>query len=336
LTKEIIKKAPVSFDEKERIYNLIAHSHWLVDGDSFEDIAFYFRRPNDFKMAQIFARADSNSAGFYYQPDPSLIDEVVNNIDKINKNGILLFADSLPVDKTKYDTNKYGVKYLDLRDPEASVEKYGYPKGTKVKDLKFLCHSSQNEQLDFSTLCDDSKNVCLSTSLVDRKKGFSIERNDGETYILSGNNANLIIGGKNICGTGAKRDYNYAKNAMYKNIPDYSKPFRSLISDMYKDELNLSDEDYLKLYNQICNLDRKEEIKDVELNSGRILSGSEIIKILEKIQKEMVTDDGSGIRDYINEFVVYNPKIEAIVKNSKDIAGDIDSIKQSKHPVILV
>ena len=125
IAKEIIKKLPISFDEKERIYNLIKHSHWLVDKESERTQGFYFRRPNDFKIAQIFSRADSNSAGFEYNPSKRRIDLIKENIDKINSDGILIFADNIPIDTSSFETNRYGVKYMDFRNPEASVEKYG-------------------------------------------------------------------------------------------------------------------------------------------------------------------------------------------------------------------
>jgi hypothetical protein len=152
IAKEIIKKTELSNDDKERIYNLIIHSHWLVDGSSDKDIAFYFRRPNDFLMAEIFEESDSNSAGFEYEPSEKKIATIKSNIDKINTTGIPLFADNLPTEDKYYDKTPSGIRYLDFRDPEASAEKYGYPAGTKIKDLKFLCHSSDDKYTDFKTL----------------------------------------------------------------------------------------------------------------------------------------------------------------------------------------
>ena len=336
--KEIIKKMEVSFDEKERIYNLIKHSHWLVESCGSEDLAFYFRRPNDFKMAQMFEKADSNSAGFEYAPNSDKIESIKKNIDKINSNGIPIFADSLPTDITKYDVNKHGVRYIDLRDPEASVEKYGYPKGTKVKDLKFLCHASSDNAKDFSALCDDSKDVCLSTMLLDRSSGFSTGYNSYGAYILSGNNANIVLGGKDLSCTGGHRGYNYAKEAMYQRMEKLESSgmgnrneSREEIPNKIRESLNLSKEEYIEFYNSICNLENTDEIEDVKLSTNRIVSKEEIKSAISDIKDFMVKKRENGERGYTNEFVVYNPKIEAQV-----VSGDIDRYTESDVPLVLV
>ena len=336
--KEIIKKMEVSFDEKERIYNLIKHSHWLVESCDSEDLAFYFRRPNDFKMAQMFEKADSNSAGFEYAPNSDKIKSIKKNIDKINSNGIPIFADSLPTDITKYDVNKHGVRYIDLRDPEASVEKYGYPKGTKVKDLKFLCHASSDNAKDFSALCDDSKDVCLSTMLLDRSSGFSTGYNSYGAYILSGNNANIVLGGKDLSCTGGHRGYNYAKEAMYQRMEKLESSgmgnrneSREEIPNKIREELNLSKEEYIEFYNSICNLENTDEIEDVKLSTNRIVAKEEIKSTISDIKDFMAKKRENGERGYTNEFVVYNPKIEAQV-----VSGDIDRYTESDVPLVLV
>lgn len=341
--KEIIKKMNISFDDKERIFNLIKHSHWLVDGSGNDDIAFYFRRPNDFKMAEIFEKADSNSAGFEYNPDPAKITEIKNNIDKINSTGIPIFADSLPTDESKYDVNKYGVKYIDLRDPEASVEKYGYPKGTKVKDLKFICHGSPESPQNLSVLCDDSKDVCLSTRLLTCDSHFSTRYGGIYSYILSGNNANIVLGDKDTSCTGGKRGYDYAKNSMYQTMENlmtesggYINHNRSrvAVSKQICADLDLTEEEYLELYTSICNLERLEDISDIELSTGKKLKAETIQKTISNIRDYMVeyVPHPDEYHDrFENEFVVYNPKIEAQV-----VRGDIDSYKQSDIPLVLV
>lgn len=317
LTKEILKKTDLSFDEKERIYNLINHSHWLVEGSSIEDTAFNFRRPNDFKMAEIFEKADSNSAGFEYNPNPEKISQINQNIDKINQTGIPLFVNQLPKDDKYYDKTPSGTRYLDLRDPEMSVEKYGYPKGTKVKDLKFLCHSSSDDLSNFEALCDDSKEVCLSTSLLDCRQRFSTGYNYSGSYIVSGNNANIVIGGKDVGCTGGHRGREYAKRVMY--LQEAQKGFlpnekeRQIIPNQIKENLNLTAEEYLELYTNICNLEQLEDIQDVSLKTGRTIKKEDIQKTISDIQTELVRPREKDEKGYTNEIVVYNPKIEAAV-----------------------
>ena len=81
--KEIIKKIPISVEEKERIYNLILNSHWTTDNNSIYDTALNFRFHNDFKIAQILACADGASSGFAFPVSQKQLQDIQNLIPKI-------------------------------------------------------------------------------------------------------------------------------------------------------------------------------------------------------------------------------------------------------------
>ena len=311
--KEIIKKTNYSLDDKERIFNLINHSHWLVDGSTSDDISFAFRRPNDFKMAEIFERADCNSAGFEYKPPIDRIRRIQQKIYRINATGIPLFANNLPTEDKYYDKTPSGIRYVDFRNPDDIVEKYGYPVGTRVRNLKFLCHSSNDKESDFKALCDDSKDVCLSTSLLDYRKRFATGYNSFGEYIISGNNANIILGGKDVACTGGHRGYEYAKDMINCGSEHYSKIEREGISNIIKNNLNLSTEEYAELFTKICNNKNIEDIDDVTLSSGYEIPKEDIQHTINDLQHELIRPKELGENGYTNEFVVYNPKIEGIV-----------------------
>ena len=311
--KEIIKKTNYSLDDKERIFNLINHSHWLVDGSTSDDISFAFRRPHDFEMAEIFEKADCNSAGFEYDPPSDRIFRIQQKIQRINAAGIPLFANNLPTENKLYDKTPSGIRYVDFRNPDAIVEKYGYPVGTKVRNLKFLCHSSNDKESDFKALCDDSKDVCLSTSLLDYRKRFSTGYNSFGDYIVSGNNANIILGGKDVTCTGGHRGYEYAKDMINCGSEHYSRTRREGISNTIKNRLNLSTDEYKELFTQICNDENLEDIEDVTLSNGEEISKEDIQHTINDLQRELVRPKELGENGYTNEFVVYNPKIEGVV-----------------------
>ncbi len=313
IAKEIIKKTNYSLDDKERIFNLINHSHWLVDGSTSDDISFVFRRPNDFKMAEIFERADCNSAGFEYNPPVHRMRRIKQKINRINETGIPLFANNLPAEDKYYDKTPSGIRYVDFRNPDDIVEKYGYPTGTKVRNLKFLCHSSNDKESDFKALCDDSKDVCLSTSLLDYKSRFATGYNSFGEYIISGNNANIILGGKDVACTGGHRGYEYAKNMINCESEHYSKIEREGISNIIKNNLNLSTEEYAELYSKICNNQNIEDINNVILSSGYEIPKEYIQHTINDLQRELIRPKELGENGYTNEFIVYNPKIEGIV-----------------------
>lgn len=309
--KDIIKKLPLSNENQERIYNFIRHSHFATDGDSIEDIAIYFRRPNDFKMAEILGRADSASAGFAFVPSKAMLDEIQRKIDAINSNGILLFNENIPKGLKNLETTKDGVKYLDFSNPDNDVSKYGFKNGTKVKDLNFLCHASYESSVDFYNLLNGYKDICLSSSYLSCKNGIKLQQKPRTTVILSAPNSNIVSGGRETVCTGKQKDYRYLYEALYKSYGPQRKD-REAFSIELKQDLNLNNEEYIELFQKTSSLNSIDEIQDITFKSGRTLKAGEIIAAIENIQKNL-TSDNLAVNGYINEFVVHNPKIQAFV-----------------------
>ncbi len=348
--KEIIKKLPVSLDEKERIYNLILNSHWTTEGKSDKDLGAVFRHGNDFKMAQILAEADTYSAGFKYAPDYRLLRNTQNNIKTIKSNGIPLFADNLPIDKSKFPKNDEGIMYLDFTDKELDLTRYGFPDGTCVKNLNMLCHSSSRSLEHLLNICDDSKEICLSSSLLNGNSSLRTFYNNGCNVILHACNSDIALGGIMVGGTGGKRGFDEYKDYIYmenncKNHDEYDKSryekYRQEIPNFLKQELKLSDEEYYEFYNQIEFFKSKKDIKRITLSSGRILHSYNIKKAINKVQAVLVSNE-SG-KDYENEVVIFQPKIEASVMSKQEFLNTSIKNNQTKQtakknniPIILV
>ena len=309
--KDIIKKLPLSNENQERIYNFIRHSHFATDGDSIEDIAIYFRRPNDFKMAEILGRADSASAGFAFIPSKPMLDEIQRKIDAINSNGILLFNNNLPKDLKNMEKTQDGTKYLDFSNPDLDVSKYGFKEGTKVKDLNFLCHASFESSVDFYHLLNGYKDICLSSSYLSCKNGLKLQQKPRTIAILSAPNSNIISGGRETVCTGKQKDFRYVQEALYKTYGPQKRD-REAFSMEFKQDLDLNNEEYLELFQKISSLASIDEIQDIILKSGKILKGEEIKGAISDIQKNL-TSDNLAVEGYVNEFVVHNPKIQAFV-----------------------
>lgn len=347
--KEIIKKLPVSFSEKERIYNLILNSHWTTEGKSSEDLAAIFRHPNDFKMAQILAKADTISAGFEYAPDEKVIEETEANIKKIQTNGIILFADNLPVDKSKFPT-KDGVMYLDFTDKEADLSQYGFHPGTKVKDLNLLCHSTYEKLDGILGVCDDSKEICLSASLLNAQHGLSTGYNYGCNVILDSANSDIAVGGVYTACTGGKRNFEHFKDYVYmRNTTNECEKYkakrneeqRKEIPDFLKKELGLSDEEYIEFFNKMEYFDSKKSVQDITLSTGRTIKADNIKEALNTLHNNMLNSKTGG--DYINEVVTFQPKIQAVVMNKRcflkpndEDAKLLADAKANNIPIILV
>ena len=344
--KELVKKLPINSDEKKRIYNIIINSHWVTDGTDAKDLAASYRYFNDFKIAQIIAKADAESAGFTYAANESTVDEINSNIEFIRKNGIPIFADNLPVDKSKFPQDAEGVKYLDFSDPDKDLSEFGFAQGTKVKDLNFLCHSSHGTLNELSAICDDSKEICLSSSLLNVNYGLSTNYNSGVSVILHSSNSDIALAGKKVGCTGGQRGRDAFETYIFMQGKNESeakrnKNFRTELPNFIKKELNLTDEEYYEFFDLIDKFDKKECLKDIKLKSGRIISAEETARALDNMHQYMLAAQNKG--DYINEVVVFQPKIEAVVMSKKDFINSSikdnqikQTAKENNIPIILV
>lgn len=332
--KELMKKLPISVDEKTRVYNLILNSHWTTDNISAKDLAAKLRYKNDFKIAQILSKADTISSGFQYCPNSSFVNMINEYIDTIHSNGIMLFANNLPVDKSNFPKDKNGILYLDLTDKEKDLTEFGFKKGTKVKDLKFLCHSTSSKFSDFVDFCDDSKEICLSASYLSAANSLKTNYNRGYNVILHSSNSDIALGGKEIGCTGIKRgfehfkDYIYMENNNWENDPykaESNTKQRKEIPNFLKNELCINDEEYKQLYREISNYCDIEDIKDIKASKDKTISKENIKEAFNKLSNYMLKEDNTPCVYYKNEVVIFQPKLEAVVMNKKNFfSTDID------------
>ncbi len=346
--KEIVKKVPISSDDKERIYELIKHSHWTTNSTRNEDMAAIFRRKNDLKFALILSKADTESAGFEYPVKQERIDRIYALRDKIYKNGIPIFASVLP-DRGMIPQDSYGLKVIDFTDKNADLSKYGFTAGTKFSDLNFLCHSSTKSASELLSLCDDSKEICLSAILLNPvSSNLMTEYNKGCNVLLSSPNSNICLASSTIGSTGCRRGFEEFKQYLYGQsyegamLPDVGiERFREEIPKKLKSYLSLSDEEYAELYCELDSLNSVSEIKDVSLSNGKIVNGdlikSGIKSVLDYL--DIYRKDGK------NEVVAFSPKVLAFVikkdlydkhEFDRDTLGIINAAKENDIPLVLV
>ena len=346
--KEIVKKVPMSRDDKERIYELIKHSHWISNGVTDEEMAAIFRRKNDIKLAEIIAKADAESARF----DNPVNQERVKNIyalrDKIYKNGIPLFVSALP-DKNMISIGSNGLRIVDFTDKNAELAKYGFNSGMKYNDLNFLCHSSTKSASDLLCMCDDSKEICLSSILLSpASSNLLTEHNKGCNVILSAPNSNICLAGSTVGSTGCRRGFQEFKQYLYGQsyegamLPDVGiEKFREEIPTKIKKYLALDDNEYAELYSEIDSLNSVDEISDVSLSNGKVVRADSIKSSIKSILNYLYTYRKDGK----NEVVVFNPKILAFVikkdlynrqEPDRDTLETIRTARENDIPIVIV
>ena len=181
LTKEILKKTDLSFDEKERIYNLINHSHWLVDGRSNEDIAFDFRRPNDFKMAEMYKPEIAtlvnklDSWGRYWK-DPSIKEE---RLEKRHEYTMDSYGNWYEDGKKAENQALYSVRFI---EDTANPKRTGFwliIEGMAVDKMEVLGYSNNTgttQILQSSTIVDGNHKTVVAETIIRKESGMHLRQ----------------------------------------------------------------------------------------------------------------------------------------------------------------
>ena len=204
-------------------------------------------------------------------------------------------------------------------------------KGTKVKNLNLLAHNAPCDFESMINLCDDSKEICLSSSFLNASGNIKTNYNPGYRegncdVILYSSNADIALAGINVCCTGRKRGFEHFKDFIYgennsykdeKNRAEENKKCRNELPNYLKEQLNLSDDEYLELYKHLEKYSDKRDIQTVTLSSNRTLDAKTIKDAINNMHNYLLTGNENG-GTYINEAVVFQPKIQAVVLNKKD------------------
>ena len=168
----ILEKFKLSTEVKDRIIDIIQNHHWFgsynMGLSSVKDVAVRCRYPEDFEIYQIMAKADlenvnkyfhlggksggaANQAEFekYFEEKIKPIRQTLNQVyarhnpvfyTRFIGNGKLF-----PIEKIKIGNEEVELRVLDLNKlPEnASLEQYGFPKGTTKENVRFLVHMTK-------------------------------------------------------------------------------------------------------------------------------------------------------------------------------------------------
>ena len=362
--RNIISKFYKNPESLDRVFELIKNHHWLEEYNttsdisaSSKDLAYRFRRPNDFEIAKIMARADlmAVSDEFYAAHKNALDDyklnEINNRLNQIYQTGSLIMSDYFIGRNYSNleDVNIKGrnFKVLDfhkIKDDEDLI-KYGFAKGRTKKDVQFLVHmvSKDNIKNDLSVLENITSSVnggVLSESLItpyykrtyqDRKFGV----------LLSQINANLINTSNTNQGSGNKKDVNNAIDLLFNS---YASDTRTSFRENFLKNLSLgpdevSIEEYGKFYKD--NLVSKTLITQFPDNKTyqlgkRTFSGSDIKRAIVEFQNSLIDKTESTH----NEIIGFAPKINAVIIKADNIKEAPDELLDFAHkdnlPVILI
>jgi len=362
--RSIVKKFFNNPEKRDRLYEIIQNHHWLEEYSTASDkelkakeLAFRFRRPNDFELAKIMARADlqSVSDSFYEDYKNALAHEklvpVDRNLDFLYATGNAIFSDYIVApSKLKLHTQqKDGIEYSVINFNEIAsdedMSQYGFLNGVKKKDIRLLVHMVDSKKIlnslnTVKLLTSPFNGGVLSESLItpdyqrtycDRKYGV----------LLSQINTNIVNENSQNQGSGTQKDFKNLLDLIYGNYNIETRAnFRhSLLENLGINSKDISDKEYGEFYrNVIASKTSVSQIpphKEFKIGTNTF-TGQDLIDAIIKYQDSLI----DKTQKQHNEIVGYTPKIQAVIAKAKTLDKVPDELLKFAHennyPVILI
>ena len=363
-TRGISKKIFTAPEIHDRLFELIDNHHWSEEYSLAEDktkkaqeLAYRFRRPNDFKISQIIALSDLKALNeSFYERLKGCLDEenlkpIQDNLDKLYASGNALFTDRVIGNKklenlTKTKNGKsYQVINLHKIGNNEDLGNYGFIRGKRKDDLFFLVHMVDSDSIYSSLntvklLTSPMNGGVLSESIITPKHARTYcDRKYG--VILSQINTNIINESESNQGSGRTKDFSSIINLIFSGESDIERNnFRnSLLKILDIPAENISDKEYAKFYKET--LASKNLIEEINLtkdyNIGKYtISGPKLYSAIKEFQNSLIDKEGYCH----NEIVGYTPKINAVVAKAnkfEELPNELLKFANENNlPIILI
>lgn len=362
--KSIVKKLIKNPETQDRIYELIDNHHWTEEysyaadrSQKAKELAYRFRRPNDFEIAKIMARSDLKAvnAEFYERLkgclDESNLEAIQQNLDFLYSTGSAIFSDKISKNANLDNCKqiKDGVEYKVINFHEisdnADMGEFGFEKGKKKNDLKLLVHMVDQlgiyENLNTIKLLSSPLNGgVLSESLITPEyKRTYCNRKYG--VLLSEINTNIINAANSNQGSGTQKDLSNIIDLIYNG---YCASFRTnfkeeLLTNLGISKYDITDNEYAQFYkNEIASKNSLSEInRSRKYELGKyIITGEQLYHAINKFQNDLIDKN----EKHHNEIVGYTPKISAVIAKANSLNALPDGLLKFAHennlPIILL
>lgn len=340
----LLNKMNMPEEDKTKVYTIVKNHEWLeryngkvkTGPNTYRDktlkekeiasknIAFDLKDNNNFELASILTKADMKAVketdAFYdhfSDAYESGMKQIKPLVDDIKKTAIHLPQTKLPkaselkvdgenvIEVTQKDKDGNEIKNKVVRlKPDIDLGKLGFEKGLNSNDLNVIVHALDydTQSATLQALGNIDSDSLLSSSYVNYKKGnYHVFRQQG--FVLDVNSEDIQAGTYKDFGSGYGKDLDTLKQEYLFNGD--RKEVRNFMSDILKKRMNLSDEDYKKLYPSIANKSITELDK----------TNPEVAKNLREMFLEMDVHRRRHGRDY-NEWLVSRPKIQGVFLQS--------------------
>lgn len=266
----LLEKSDLSEIEKERVVGLIRNHHWLeqINQPMPQDeadmlglkLAFEFRKPNDWQIAQIFAKADLKAtSNEVYQSfgcvlEHPLVEQISQNIDKIHSAAVFLPQTIIPkasqlrnieisaISTLEGITNNKIIYLTDNND----LVSMGFAKGTTPETFRALVHVISPENRGFIQMLDsatqEGANGVFSTSYVTKDRvatlfgdgkskvpGMSNFSNSGIIFHVDNNN--IAAAYPQDMDSGRMKSVADIMNYLFVNKPEHEATYLRMLAE---------------------------------------------------------------------------------------------------------
>ena len=335
--KDILDKYNLSYELKDRIFELVKNHHWLelynTGQKDAEYIASLFRRKNDINIARIMTEADlkavNKSKSFYNAFKSALEFKMQNPIDEalfsINSFG-QMFLTSKIVNKSlipvkKINNEEYQIIDFTQLPNDFDLSKYGFSPNTTPENLRLLVHCVDDKKLQMLEAAIDLRNpnyegyLCASYISKDNKKTYC--SND---FGVSLEAENVNISNAYFCNQGSGAHKTFSTFSFDLNQVDR---YRKFISGYIKEQLELTDEEYVDLYLKIQKLKYVSQLDNISFIriKNKELDAKKVKEAILNANQQMIAYKNTLDN---NELNIYLPKVNALIAKV-DLIDEIPS-----------
>ena len=333
--------------EKNRIINFVENHHWLVkikSGTEFEhdvvdELAYTFRKGNDFTLAKIFAESDLKAVNNSFFPtfgkniQSDMVKAIENRVTQIQSSGKLIYTADITLDKAIAS----GAKMQILGEGAQKTENWiisAKDLGLQTENILYHAPGKSDAFILAESGFGYGNEGVLSCSL--GRAGHSATFQNRKEFILfrSVDMGNISIAAQRNANSGADKNYAHAKEwilcgSSYGNrvISAYHELTSKTISEI----------EYAKLYQIASN--PKMKLTDIHSNKQicQILGGEKEAKAFEesvlKINETLVSNEKTAGNGYVPEIVAQDLEFAGIGTNRT--ASEVDYQLRKRYPLIV-
>ncbi|MBO5385869.1 hypothetical protein J6A64_06085 [bacterium] len=339
----ILEKFPFPRNMQSRIIDIVDNHHWFESYNkgiaTAESVAIRCRRPEDFKIYEIMAKADLENINETFQyrvtVDKNMYDSYMsekfnaidNVLNKMYANANLVFdtqfmhgGDLFPTEKVMIDGVETELKVLNFNDLDsgADLQQFGFSKGVTKEDARFTVHMTDPSEAKFETVMhltgNPSNNSVWSTSLIKDSDNITyVNRKFG--FIFEVDQANISTAENHNITSGTAKGLKAFEIQMFKGPLDGDGPSTYVADKLYqelsKKGVDLTEAEYSQLVRQINRKKYTTQITKDIVVGDKTIKAADLVDALEKSRDALFLDGERG--PIHSEIVSINPIVKGMI-----------------------